>query len=493
MRLERQLKVLVINPPLRVSKPADIYPLGLCYVAAYLIESGIKVQILDLNAYRWTKNQFAEIFKKSSCDAVGIGGLVTAFNHVDWIARHVKEVNPHLPIFAGNTVSSTIPEILLRNTCVDVAVIGEGELTTLELVERLENNESLEGLKGIWYKDAKTGKLHENPQREPITDIDALPFPAWDLVPMDIYIRNFKETYGFRGIATSTVRGCPYNCSFCCKTFIGYRVRSRSPENMIEELQLLLKKYRIEGFLPCDDLFTYDRNRTVKFCDLLVKNNLHHLRWIASSRANLLTIPLAQKLKAAGCISLNFGFESHSQEVLDYYNKQITVRDQQNVIDICKKVGISFAVSYIVGAQNEDEKTLEETYRFCKKNHLRFNPSNLLMPQPQTKIYRECIERGIIRNELEYIKKMASAGDADRFLVNVTEKLSDEELIAIFSKYRESGRSRRARLRNMAMNPRYYMTRLRGIESKAMLRKLMNLLKKEQTQEKTTRNRNEWR
>jgi len=483
----------MINPPLRVNKPAEIYPLGMCYVAAYLRENGVKVQILDVNAHRWTKNQFAEIFKKSSCDAVGIGGLVTAFNHVDWIAQYVKTVNPNLPIFAGNTVSSTIPEILLRNTRVDVAVIGEGELTALELVERLEEDKSLEGLKGIWYKDAKTGKLHENAQREPLTNIDTLPFPAWDLVPMDIYVQNFKNTYGFRGVATSTVRGCPYNCSFCCKTFIGYKVRSRSPENMIEELQLLLKEYKIEGFLPCDDLFTYNRNRTIRFCDLLIKNNLHYLRWIASSRANLLTIEMAQKLKAAGCVLLNFGFESHSQKVLDYYNKQITVKDQQNVIDICEKVGIAFATSYIVGAQNEDQETLEETYRFCEKNHLRFNPGNLLMPQPQTRIYRECMERGLISNELEYVRKMSDVGDANRFLVNVTEKFSDQELIAIFDKYRESGRPRETRLRNIIMNPRFYMTRLRGMEARGILRKLMNLLKEEETQDKNMPNRNEWK
>jgi len=428
------MKVLLINPPLRTNVPSTLYPIGICYVASYLRNHGHKVQILDVNGYRWTKAEFKLQFENQACDAVGIGGLVTAFNHVDWISRYVKSVNPSVPIFAGNTVASTIPYILLKHTDVDVAVIGEGELTALELVEALESGRSLDGLKGTWYK--KGGKIVENPRREPLENLDSLPLPAWDLVPMETYLKNFEAEYGFRGATMSTVRGCPFNCRFCCKTFVGYKVRSRSPENVIEEIKLWIRKYSVDGFFPCDDLFIYDRKRAMKFCDLLVREGLNYLKWFASARVDLLTEELALKLKEAGCISVDFGFESHSQKVLDYYSKLVKVEHQQRAIDICKKARIPFKGSYIVGARNESCETLKETYEFCRRNELSYKPDNLLMPQPQTAIYEECKQRGLITDEYEYVKQLADAGDTDCLVVNVTERFSDQQLLDVFHAYR---------------------------------------------------------
>jgi len=419
--------------------PPLYYPIGICYIASYLRENGYKVKILDINGYRWTKAEFKKVFEKESVDAIGIGGLVTAFNHVDWVSDYIKSIKPDIPIFAGNTVASTIPKILLKHTKVDITVLGEGEHTTLELIERLENDKSLEGLEGIWYRD-NNGKIIENPKREPIKDLDALPFPAWDLVPMETYLKNQKVKFGYRSIELSTIRGCPNNCSFCCKTFIGYKVRRRSPESCIEEIKLLVEKYNIEGFNPNDDLFIYDKKRVVRFCDLLIKEDLDYLSWNSSARVDLITKELAETMKSAGCASLIFGFESNSQKVLDYYNKQCTVKDQQRAIDICNVVGIACNKSYMIGARNEDEESIKETVEFCEKNNYRFYPTFFLMPLPQTKIYEECIQRGLITNELEYIKKIARIGDAANLIINVTEKFSDEELINIFNKYRERER-----------------------------------------------------
>lgn len=430
------MKVILINPPIRTHVPPNIYPVGLCCVASYLQKHDHKVQVLDINGYRWSKDEFLHIFKKFDCDAVGLGGLVQTFNNVAWIANYVKSIYPDMPIFCGNTVASTIPQTLLKHTDVDVAVIGEGEETALELVEALESGKPLADVKGIIYKDEE-GRIFENPPRQPIANLDSLPLPSWALIPMETYLRNFKGEFGFRGACISTVRGCPFNCRFCCRGFIGYKVRSRSPENIIEELKVWMVKYKIEGFLPVDDLFIYDRNRIMRFCDLLKEEGLDYLKWISSARADLVTEELALKMKKAGCVTLNFGFESHSQAVLDYYNKHLTVQQQQHAVDVCKKTGMPISRSYIVGARNETKQTLEECFNFCQRNSLTYQPQNLLQPQPQTAIYAECIERGIIKDEYEYVQKLSNAGDAGSFVVNVTENFSDEELLAIFHKYRD--------------------------------------------------------
>jgi anaerobic magnesium-protoporphyrin IX monomethyl ester cyclase len=488
------IRVLLINPPLRTNVSATLYPIGICYVASYLREHGHKVQVLDINGFRWTKAEFVRIFSQQSYDAVGIGGLVTAFNHVDWITTHIRSVNENVPIFAGNTVASTIPHLLLDNTCVDIAVMGEGEITALELVDALESGKSLQGIKGIQYKN-HYGRIVENPGREPIKDLDGLPLPAFDLVPMEIYLRNFEAEYGFRGACMSTVRGCPFNCRFCCKTFVGYKVRSRSPENVVEEIKVWIKKFDVDGFFPCDDLFIYDRKRALKFCDLLIGEGLNWMKWFASARVDLLSKELALKLKQAGCVSVDFGFESHSQRVLDYYNKLVRVEHQQRAIDICKDVCIPFKGSYIVGARNEDEASLEETYRFCEKNRLSFKPNNLLMPQPQTAIYEECKERGLISDELAYVRKLASAGDTDELVVNVTEKFSDEGLLSIFHRYRFRDQLPSRRISNVLKDPEWTFGKLRQQGVKGSVLKALRIvtgkdLRKIETLK--TQTRNEW-
>lgn len=354
--------------------------------------SGHKVRILDVNGYRWSKRAFQEVFSHVDCDAVGIGGIVQTFNNVQWIAHFVKSVDPDLPVFAGNTVASTIPQILLKHTGVDVAVIGEGEETALELVEALENGSPLADIKGIVYKD-KGDRIIETPPRKPIENLDLLPLPSWPDIPMEVYLNFWKGHFGFRSATISTVRGCPFSCSFCCRGFIGYRVRSRSPENIIEELKVWVAKYKIEGFLPGDDLFIYDRKRVLRFCDLLIKEGLDYLKWTSTARVDLVTEDLVLKMERAGCVGLIFGFESHSQRVLDYYNKRTTVQQQQKAVDICKKTGMGMGRNYIVGARNETEQTLKETYDFCQRNGLSYMPENYLQPQPQTPIFTECQER----------------------------------------------------------------------------------------------------
>jgi len=429
------MNVLFINPPIRTKLPPYTYPVGICYVASFLREHGHQVKIIDINGYRLTKNEFTKTLERETFDVIGLGGLITTFNHNKWISQYIKTHYPDVLIFAGNTVASTIPRILLTNTKVDIVVDGEGEETCLDLINTLEQGRPLDRVNGIIYKNIE-GKIVENPRRDPIRDLDSLPFPAWDLIPMEIYLENNTKLTGIRSALISTIRGCPYNCRFCCKTFIGYKVRSRSPKNVIEELIKLIKDYKIEGFLPGDDLFIYDKARVMKFCDLLIKENLHYLKWSSSARANLLTKELVEKMKTAGCIRIDFGFESHSQKVLDYYNKKITVQDQQRAINICKEAGMPFFASYIVGARNEDEDSLRECDEFCRKNGYQYYPSNLLMPLPGTAIYEECVQRGIIKDELAYIIKLSKGGDADILIVNCTEKFCDDELVKIFKKYR---------------------------------------------------------
>jgi radical SAM superfamily enzyme YgiQ (UPF0313 family) len=233
----------------------------------------------------------------------------------------------------------------------------------------------------------------------------------------------------------------------------------------------------------------------VKFCDLLIQEGLQDLKWFASARVDLITKKLALKLKKAGCASVAFGFESHSQEVLDYYNKRVTVEQQQRAIDVCKEVGIPFKGSYIVGARNEEENTLEETFKFCERNNLTFQPDHLLMPQPQTAVYAECVQRGLIKDELDYIKKLSSAGDTDVLVVNVTDELTDQQLLSLFYKYRKMAHLPSRRIKNIIKDPSYAIGKLKQLGiTKAITRLTQIALKKDlqYIDKLKAQSRNEW-
>ena len=309
------MKICLINPPVQMNNRLW-YPIGICYVAASLINKGFTVEIIDIIGENLSRNEFKKRLSDCHADCFGIGGLVMAFNNAVDITQMIKETYPDSFIFAGNTVGSTIPEILLNNSPVNAIVMGEGEITTVDLVDAVKNGRKLEDVNGIAFKNKDDDVIITSP-RSPIENLDDVPYPAWDLIPM----KNYFENYGRNVYPISSVRGCPYNCIFCCKTFIGYKVRSRSPESILNELLEVKKLFDIEFFMFFDDLFLYNKKRAMEFCQLKMESPLKNMEWTASARVDSLDEELIKALKKSNCIDLGVGFESASQNILDFYNK----------------------------------------------------------------------------------------------------------------------------------------------------------------------------
>ncbi len=205
-----------------------------------------------------------------------------AFNNVLEIANLVRENYPNAFIFAGNTVASTIPETLLSNSPVQVCVMWEGEYTTVDLMNTLKEGKYVENVKGIVFKDENCNII-KTPSHPVIKNLDELPFPAWDLIPMENYMKNINYNFPI-----SSVRGCPYNCTFCCKTFLFNKVRGRSPQHIIKELVEAKNRFNIKKFCFFDDLFVYNRDRVIEFCDLKLKTpEIKNIPWECSARVNL--------------------------------------------------------------------------------------------------------------------------------------------------------------------------------------------------------------
>jgi len=419
-------KVCLINPPLNM-EDRFWYPIGIATIASYLRKEGIRVEVIDIIGENLSRDDFIERLKKTDAQIFGIGGLITAFNEVVWIADTIRKVQNSAFIFAGNSVAYTIPEILLNNSEIDVVVMGEGEITSVELINSIN---SFKNVKGIVYKN-ENDEIVKTPSQKPIENLDDIPFPAWDLIPMQSYFGNL----GQKMYPISTVRGCPYSCTFYCKTFMGYTVRARSAQSIIEELLEVKRRFNIGYIYFFDDLFIYDKKRVLEFCKLKnTYNALRDLQWEASARVNLIDEELVKAMKGAGCVQLGFGFESADQAVLDGYNKKATVEQAQGAIDLCHKYNIDLsASSFMVGAINETSDSMKKGYDFCRKNKLRYEP-HFVTPFPLTPLYDYALKKGIIEDELEYIKGISKQGNTNYLFLNLTH-LTDEELIETRNKY----------------------------------------------------------
>lgn len=422
------MKVLFVLPPFRHGR--DILPLGPAYITAMLLKNGHSVQVIDVDAFDYTREELISLFGKLRYDVVAIGGLATAYNFVRTTAEDVKRIRPDVKVIAGGYVVSPMPELVLKNSKVDIGVVGEGEVTIVELLRALEKGEGLNDVNGIAFKDKD--KIVITRERELIKDLDSLPFPAWDnFYAEEIYTRTavFKDFFrARRSINISTGRGCPYQCTFCS---YDRRVRLRSADNIIYELKELKKRYNVGSFSIQDELFLVNRKRAVEFCNKILESKLN-MTWVASGRVNLVDREILKLFKKAGCVMVGYGIESGSPKVIERMKKMITPEQVENAVRWTTEAGLIPGGSWILGMPGEDRDTVKETMALYKSINRYRNYSNRFFfatPFPGTALYDEMKEMGRIGDENEYMQKLSANKEASRFFINCTTVFSDEELV----------------------------------------------------------------
>lgn len=456
------MKILLINPPCRL--PTNI-PLGLGYIASIMRGKGYDVKILDINAFGYSRDQVTQIIKTEDFDIAGIGGLSSTYKYVKWLSKVLKGRNPDCLIVAGNMVASAHPELLLNNSEVDIAVIGEGEITFREIISAVDKNSGFENVKGIIYKE--NGGMIKQPGQDRIRDLDSLPFPAWDLFPMEIYLNNSTqspESFGMRQINVSSERGCSYDCIFCSQPF-GKVVYTRSADSIISEIKELKARYGVQFINFSDDLFLLKKERVLDFCDKAVSQDLK-VKWSASGRVNLVDDDLLSRMRKAGCVELSYGIESGSQAILDNLKKRVTVKQAEEAIRMTRNAGISVLGSLIFGIPGETRDTIKETLEFIKRTKLPTYRFFYATPYPGTELYE--IAKKINRLPKDEDKYLESLGEMHTtFLVNLTD-FSDEELVRLKNATEltaKNNRSFRIKLKDFMENwKRRYFVSLRSIK-----------------------------
>lgn len=390
------MKILLAIAPwdLWESEDTTLYPMGLGYLAAILEKNKHKVDILDLTYSKWenVKNKVEEKVREFNPDILGVSILSNSRISALKLMNFVKEIKEEVIILAGGVHTTCLYEQVLKNYPVNYAVLGEGEITIIELINAIKNKKNKEFFKkinGIAFLN--NGEVIKTFPRERIRNLDSLPFPKHEF-----FIDVIKK-YNSAQIMSS--RGCPFSCAFCpSSVHWGRCMIQRSAKNVFEEIKYILKKFpNVEKIFFNDDEFICNNQRIIELCNMIIKDNIK-IKWSCLGRVSSINEKLIKIMKEAGCIQIIFGIESGSQRILDRIGKKVKIEDIVNSINLCKKYEIEINYLTIVGLPGEDAKSVRELITLAKELKRVSEPAILII-YPGTEVYRLAKEKGQITED----------------------------------------------------------------------------------------------
>jgi len=391
-------KVLLINPPWTIKRRnlwakigGVLPPLSLGYLAAAVRQQGVEVKILDMNALHVPVERVAEHLRDARYDWIGLTATTNLAHNARRIAAKARQEQPQAKIVFGGVHPTVLPEEVLSWPEADFVVRGEGEITFAELV----TGTAPEKIRGLSYR--RDRELVHNPAREVLPDLDALPFPAYDLLPVGRYVPALGGYKRLPAISVITSRGCSGQCSYC-NNFYGRRVRKRSAGNVIEELKLLKDRYGIKEIYFFDDSFTEFPSQVQALCERMAAERLD-LTWSCFARFNLVNPELLRAMKAAGCHHASYGIESGDPELLRGIRKPTDLDRVREVMALTRAAGIDILLGFMLGLPGETPATMERTMRFA----LELDPDMVLFdittPFPGTELFAWAKSQGRLKTE----------------------------------------------------------------------------------------------
>ncbi|MBI5049224.1 MAG: cobalamin B12-binding domain-containing protein [Deltaproteobacteria bacterium] len=412
------MDILLIYPPLSVKERygnrrigqsgGHLPPLGIAGIAAYLKERGYAVGLVDALALDMTDEDICRYISSHKPKIVGLSALTSMFHRALALASVIRQQFPEtLTVIGGQHATIMGEKVFRETTCFDILVSGEGELTTLELMEIYKNTNYdrekllhsllLKHIKGVIFK--KDNSIVRTQPRKPIADIDSLPFPARDLLPMDRYIPLPNQYKRLPVVHMVSTRGCPYPCSFCSASAVfGKKVRQKSPERVISEIKHVMERYKAREISFWDDTMTINKNWIMEFCDRIISEKID-ITWTCYGHVNTVTKEVLLKMKKAGCFNIFYGYEAGDQMLLDLISKGTTLDKIRQVNQWTKEAGIEIRASFMLGLPGETPELARKTMGFAIELEPDYAQFSLTTPYPGTTLWQQAKVYGNLKTD----------------------------------------------------------------------------------------------
>jgi anaerobic magnesium-protoporphyrin IX monomethyl ester cyclase len=365
------MRILLIYPPISKrerycsaigSAGGNQTPLGVFYLAAYLRQRDHQVEVIDGEARGLSAADIVDRAQEFRPELVGVSSTTVALHRAIEVADEIKRRWPELPIVIGGPHVSSNVHHGMSFPVFDYAVVGEGEATLEELARTIAAHGDLSAVQGIAYR--QDGRVIVTEPRPRLTDLDSLPFPAYDLIPDLAAYTPPPCNYKKQPVANViTSRGCPNVCTFCDRSVFGQHLRQRSAANIAAEIEHLFHTYGVREIAFVDDTFTIRPARMRELFELLAAKKIS-FPWTCMSRINTVDRDTLEFMRKNGCWHVSFGIESGNEDILRRIKKNISMEQVHRVVGWCRELGLRTKGFFIIGHPGETAETMEQTIQF---------------------------------------------------------------------------------------------------------------------------------
>ena len=371
MKIER---IMFIKPGRRFNRIGFGQPLGLLTLISVLrhrFPGKYEIDYVEQALYDLTTEDIRKRFKTFDPDLVGFSAMSIEAGEMEDLAQMIKKEKPSCITVLGGPHASVFYDWALESGNIDFVVIGEGEETFPELLLALENGEPVERVKGLAFR--KNGRVHLTEPRPFIEDLDSIPLPAWDLIDFEKYalqpsMNGYCHSPPWALIFTS--RACPFKCAYCHNIF-GKKVRKRSVENVMAEIELLVNQFGVRELHIVDDIFNIDLPRAKRICDEIINRGIKvKIAFPNGLRADMMDRELIKKLKQAGCYCATYAIETASPRLQKLIHKNLNLEKAKQVIEWTYEEGIIPQGFFMLGFPTETKEEMESTIRWAVESKL---------------------------------------------------------------------------------------------------------------------------
>ena len=382
-------------------------PVGPCYVAAYAKKHGYDdITYYSQDVYHYPEEHLTQYLSEKRFDvaAIGFAAGYYQYNKIKTICDAINSAKNRPLIVLGGHGPTPEPAFFINEMGADVAVLGEGEVPFLNLLRALESKTSLKNVKGVAYRDGDTVVVNEREQ--PIRDLDTIPFPYYDILPMEYYINS--KLYGMspteRMIYMVSSRGCNYHCNFCMRLEKG--IRFRSAESIVDEIKKYKKDYRITFVHFVDELFMFSKKRAFELAEAFIKAQLN-IKYFCTGRVNIASPEILEIMKKSGCVFIDYGIEQFDNKALAAMNKQQTEEDIIRAIECTQEAGIFVAFNIIFGNLGDTPESLIKSLDLLKRynDYGQLRTIRPVTPYPGSPLYYYAIENGLLKGPADFYEK----------------------------------------------------------------------------------------